>query len=270
MPWITLGAFSQLLACGPPGPASTGASQNGQPSGKSASHARAEVAHSPPDAGLAPERKDAPESEAPSWRAKAGERWLIEWSQDLITLATTPRGVRVLPLRQREAKPLLVALDDARPRSLGLEGHLLGELRVEGEEPAPGVHSVIGCAIAEKKLECQEITFHLDARLGLLSSEAGSTGRCVLLEPGGTYFGATPISLLVIQTPSSNPESREGVALRLELGKWGGTAWPWSVETLRKDEIAFKPGDYVLSLTCGAGESAIERVITVNAEGASP
>jgi len=215
------------------------------------------------------EPKDPRKTEAPTWQGKVGEPWLIGWSHDLLKLVNTPRGVRVLHAGQGETKELLVVLDDARPRSLGVEGRLLGELRVEGEEPAPGPHSLVGCAIIERKLSCQEITFHLDARQGLVSSEPGSTGRCILLEPGGTYFGTASVPLLLIRAPSSSPSSETNQETRVEIARWGGPPGPWLAELSRRDELIFEPGDYTLSLTCGAGESPIERVITVNA-GAAP
>lgn len=174
------------------------------------------------------------------------------------------RGARDF-LRIPSALPgsLMVALDEHRPRSLAAKTSeiALKKLLPEDLELAPGGHNLIMCGRDAGALDCSVLTFALETG-GEPRRLPDDARPCFLLEPGGTYWGESPVPLLAIALADDGSPSPVSYRLTHALGEM--TVSSQSGENV---EVTLPPGDTLVELRCSLSpEISIKRTITVNPE----
>lgn len=181
-----------------------------------------------------------------------------------VRMELEPRGARsALRFSMLPAGDALLALDDHRPRALQQSQRemRLSALLPEDLELAPGPHNLILCGKEKNSLECSRLNFDVDSAWGVKESETKGPA-CVLLEPGGTYWGDSPVPLLAISV-SEEEERVPSVSYRL-VHPHGKLTFPaMSGETL---SVRLPTGDTIVELECGSKDVVVRRAITVNPE----
>jgi hypothetical protein len=208
-------------------------------------------------------------------KVEPGDLIHVRWQGGLLDVGGLPKNGRLSFSRTSLGRqtPLagLVMLDEERPRSSTGRSISLKELLPEDEEPAPGEHRLVGCVSRMEELACEAISIRLDARGRVIGTSSDVSGKCVLVDPGGTFWGGGKVPLLVLRANSTSeePSDRPSVEvlgpLRASIPPLVGT---FALDTDRHFHLSLGAGDFQIRVHCG-GE-VLSRTITVNPEGRAP